>query len=188
MISTSDRESLFQLIKTRALQFGEFKLASGQTSTYYIDGKQVTLESEGLNLLARLILDNLDERVQAVGGMSIGADPITGAVLALAAQESRDLVGFLVRKERKERGTGRQVEGPLRDGMRVAMLEDVVTTGGSTLRAIEALLSQYQVEVVQVVAMVDRLQGGGENLAAAGYPLTALFDITDFGIEPPAEE
>lgn len=186
MISPPDREGLFELIKTHALQFGEFKLASGQTSSYYIDGKQVTLNGEGLSLLTRLILDNLDERVQAVGGMSIGADPITGAVIALAAREGRKLVGFLVRKERKERGTGRQVEGPLRDGMCVAMLEDVVTTGGSTLRAIEALLAEYQVEVVQVVAMVDRLQGGRENLAAAGYPLTALFDITDFGIAPPA--
>ena len=177
------RARLAELIRERALQFGQFTLASGQTSTYYIDGKQVTLHGEGLRLLAEQVLACLDPQVQAVGGMSIGADPITGAVIALAAASGRDLVGFLVRQERKQRGTGRQVEGPLRPGMRVAMLEDVVTTGGSTLRAIAALLGEHQVEVVQVVAMVDRLQGGRENLAAAGYPLTALFEITDFGVE-----
>ena len=181
-----ERQRLYDLIRERALQFGSFTLASGQTSSYYFDGKQVTLHGEGLRLLARLLLRALDPRVEAVGGMSIGADPITGALLAEAAAQGRVLLGFMVRKERKERGTGRQVEGPLRDGLCVAMLEDVVTTGGSTLRALEALRTEYRVEVVQVLAMVNRLQGGRENLAAAGCSLTALFDLTEFDLAPPA--
>jgi orotate phosphoribosyltransferase len=171
------------MIKEHALQFGQFTLASGQTSTYYIDGKEVTLRGEGLHLLASMILDYLDNWVEAVGGMTLGADPIAGAVIAQAAAQGRDLTGFLVRKERKDRGTGKRVEGPLRGGMKVAMLEDTMTTGGSTINAIEALLDEYEVQVVQVITMVDRLQGGRENLQALGYPLVALFEITEFGVE-----
>ena len=178
------RAKLAQLIKARALRFGDFTLASGQKSNYYIDGKQISLSGEGLYLLAGLILDTLAPEVEAVGGMAIGADPIAGAVVALAAGGGRKLDAFIVRKEHKGRGTRQQVEGPLCPGVKVAMLEDVITTGGSTLRAIEALQREYDAEVVSVVAMVDRLQGAGENLAAAGYQLTALFDITELGVRP----
>jgi len=181
-----DRDRLRQLILERSLQFGDFTLASGQKSTYFIDGKQVTLLGEGLCLLARMLLDVLDARAEAVGGMSIGADPIAGAVIALAYERGRELTGFLVRKERKDHGTGKQVEGPLWPGVRVALLEDVITTGGSTLQAIEALQREFAAEVVQVLVMVDRLQGARENLAARGYPLTALYEITDFGIDRPS--
>ncbi|HEY3396147.1 MAG TPA: orotate phosphoribosyltransferase [Armatimonadota bacterium] len=183
---SNERERLQQLIRDRALRFGDFTLASGQKSTYFIDGKQVTLLGEGLYLLAGMILEALDPQVQAVGGMSIGADPIAGAVIALAAAQGRELTGYLVRKERKDHGTGRQVEGPLWEGVRVAMLEDTITTGGSTLQAIDAVEREYQAQVVQVVTMVDRLQGAREALAARGYPLTALYEITEFGIERPA--
>ena len=178
------RDRLAELIKQRALRFGEFSLASGQTSSYYIDGKQISLHGEGLYLLASLILDDLAPQVEAVGGMTLGADPIAGAVAALAAERGRDLAAFIVRKERKERGTRQQVEGPLHPGVRVAVLEDVMTTGGSALRAIEALQREYQADIVQVIVMVDRLQGGRENLAAAGFALTALFDVTDLGVMP----
>jgi orotate phosphoribosyltransferase len=182
MTDSQTRSELQNMIHTQALQFGQFTLASGQTSTYYIDGKEVTLRGRGLYLLASMILDYLDDAVEAVGGMSIGADPITGAVIALAAAQGRSLTGFLVRKQRKERGTTKLVEGPLSPGMKVAMLEDTMTTGGSTLSAIDSLLEEYEVEVVQVLTMVDRLQGGRENLAAAGHTLTSLFEITEFGI------
>ena len=176
------RDKLAQLIKQRALRFGDFTLASGQKSSYYIDGKQVSLNGEGLYLLANLILDSLPAEVEAVGGMAIGADPIAGAVVAVAAAQGRKLDAFIVRKDRKERGTQQQVEGPLRPGVRVAVLEDVITTGGSTLRAIEALQREYDAEVVTVVAMVDRQQGGRANLAAAGFELTALFDVAELGV------
>ena len=173
-----ERQRLYDLIRERALQFGSFTLASGQTSSYYFDGKQVTLHGEGLRLLARLLLRALDPRVEAVGGMSIGADPITGALLAEAAAQGRVLLGFMVRKERKERGTGRQVEGPLRDGLCVAMLEDVVTTGGSTLKAIEKA-REGGLKVARVCVLVDRLEGGREAVEKEA-PLSALFTREDF--------
>jgi orotate phosphoribosyltransferase len=176
------RARLAELIKQHALRFGDFTLASGQKSTYFIDGKLVTLQSEGAYCLARCVLDLLGDEVDAVGGMCIGADPITGAVTALAGQEGRPLIGFLVRKEQKDHGTRKQVEGPLPDGARVVMLEDVVTTGGSTLQAIEAVVREKQATIVKVIAMVDRLQGARDNLQAAGYPLDAIFTIEELGV------
>ena len=179
------RTQLRDLIVERALQFGEFRLASGQTSNYYIDGKQITLDSTGLYCLARVILDQLEgEEVDAVGGMTIGADPIAAAVSALGNCHGMYLDAFLVRKERKERGTGHQVEGPLSEGARVVILEDVITTGGSSLAAIKAVEEECGAQVVRVIAMVDRLQGGRENLAAHGYELTSLFTIEDLGVRP----
>ncbi|MCX7598377.1 MAG: orotate phosphoribosyltransferase [Armatimonadetes bacterium] len=182
----AEKEELRELIATRALRFGDFVLASGQRSTYYIDGKQITLHSRGLYLLARLLMKLIEDwPVEAVGGMSIGADPIAGAIAALAGAEGRPLDAFIVRKEAKERGTRKQVEGPLSEGARVVVLEDVITTGGSSLQAIEALRREVNAEVLGVAAMVDRLQGGRENLGAHGVELRSLFTIRDFGIEPP---
>jgi orotate phosphoribosyltransferase len=179
------RKRLRDLIVERALEFGEFKLASGQTSSYYIDGKQITLNGEGLYCLARVILDQLQgEDVDAVGGMTIGADPIAAAVSVLGTCYGMKLDAFLVRKERKERGTQQRVEGPLSEGQRVVILEDVITTGGSSLAAIEAVEQERGAQVVRVIAMVDRLQGGRENLAGEGYELTSIFSIHDLGIEP----
>ena len=182
---TELRARLRELIIERALQFGEFRLASGQTSNYYIDGKQITLMGEGLYCLARVILDELDgEEVDAVGGMTIGADPIAAAVSSLSVCHGRTMDAFLVRKERKDRGTQQRVEGPLHEGQRVVILEDVITTGGSSLGAIKAVEEERKVEVVHVIAMVDRLQGGREALTEAGYEFTALFTIEDLGVDP----
>lgn len=178
------RARLAEIIKEKALRFGEFVLASGQTSSYYIDGKMVTLDSEGAYLLARCLLDLLgDNEVDAVGGMAIGADPITGAMVALAGAHGRRLSGFMVRKEPKGRGTNQQVEGPLVAGARVAMLEDTITTGGSTLQAIAAVEREKQAHVVKVLAMVDRLQGAREALGGAGYELQAVFTIDELGVK-----
>ncbi len=180
------RDELRDLIRTRALRFGDFTLASGQRSSYYIDGKQVTLHSRGVYLLAVLMLAEIEDLpVDAVGGMSVGADPIAGAMAALAGEQGRELDAFIVRKEPKQRGTRQQVEGPVAEGARVVVLEDTITTGGSSLDAIRALRHEVQAEVLCVLAMVDRLQGGGESLAAEGYSLRSLFTIRDFGIEPP---
>jgi orotate phosphoribosyltransferase len=177
------RARLAELIKEHALRFGDFTLASGQKSTYFIDGKMVTLQAEGLYHLSRCILDLLDEvEVDAVGGMSIGADPITGGVVALAGALGQPLLGFLVRKEQKDHGTRKQVEGPVPEGARVVMLEDVVTTGGSTLQAIAAMERERNAQIVKVIAMVDRLQGARENLGAEGYDLEAIFTIEELGV------
>jgi len=178
------RQRLAELIKSRALRFGDFKLASGQRSNYFIDGKQVTMCGEGAYLLAHLILAELEGlEVDAVGGMAIGADPIAGAVAAISFAEGRPLEAFIVRKEQKQRGMGDRVAGPMKPGARVAVLEDVVTTGGSTLKAIEALKAEHDVEVIAVIAMVDRLQGARENLAAAGYDLKAIFNVKELGVK-----
>ena len=182
------REELHALVKERALQFGDFLLASGQRSTYYFDGKQVSLHGRGLYLLARLMLDLMsDWEADAVGGMSIGADPIAGAMCALAAEHGRALDGVIVRKEPKPRGTRRQVEGPIADGARVVIVEDAVTTGGSSLKAIEALRREVKAEVVGLVALVDRMEGGKENLGCDGCEMRSIFTVRDFGIEPPTK-
>ncbi len=178
------RARLRDLLVERAIQYGHFVLASGQTSTYYVDKTQITLMGEGLYCLARVILDQIDGMdVQAVGGMTIGADPIAGAVSALGICHGRHLDAFIVRKERKERGTRRRVEGPLPQGARVVVLEDVITTGGSAIEAIKAVEEECDATVVQVISMVDRLQGGREAIVAAGYEITALFTVEDLGVE-----
>lgn len=178
------RSRLAELVKEHALRFGDFTLASGQKSTYFIDGKLVTLQAEGAYCLARCILDMIEGvEVDAVGGMSIGADPIAGAVVALAGARKQPLIAFLVRKEQKDHGTRKQVEGPLAEEARVVMLEDVVTTGGSTLQAIEAVEREKQAKVIKVIAMVDRLQGARENLAARGYELQSVFTISELGVQ-----
>ena len=126
------------LIRDKALRFGQFTLASGKQASYYLDGKQVTLDSAGARLIAAGILDLLGHPLpQAVGGMAIGADPITAAVITLAGVRNLPLKGFLVRKEAKGHGTNRFVEGPVQPGDEVVIVEDVVTTGGSSLEAIE---------------------------------------------------
>jgi len=178
------RTRLRDLLVERAIQYGHFVLASGQTSSYYVDKTQITLMGEGLYCLARVILDQIDGTdVQAVGGMTIGADPIAGAVSALGICHGQHLDAFIVRKERKERGTRRRVEGPLPQGARVVVLEDVITTGGSAIEAIKAVEEECDATVVQVIAMVDRLQGGREAIVEAGYEITALFTVEDLGVE-----
>jgi orotate phosphoribosyltransferase len=177
-----DRQRLIELFHERAPRFGEFTLVSGQKSSYYLDGKQVTLHAEGLRLVSEGLLDllaGLD--FSAIGGMSIGADPIIGGVLAVAAARGRALQGFLVRKEAKGHGTQRYIEGPVKPGERVVIVDDVATTGGSSLLAAERA-TEYGCQVVQAVAIVDRLQGAAANFADRGIPFRALLTVEAFGI------
>ncbi|MGE5192639.1 MAG: orotate phosphoribosyltransferase [Deltaproteobacteria bacterium] len=176
---------LIELFRERALKFGDFTLASGKKARYYLDGKQITLHSEGLKLVSEGLLELLDGvDFQAIGGMSIGADPIIGGVLAAAGARGRELLGLLVRKEPKGHGTQRFIEGPVQPGMKVVVVDDVVTTGGSSLLAIDRI-QEFGCEVVQVAAIVDRMEGGAANFAARGLNLKSLLTIRDFGIEPP---
>ncbi len=180
-----DKQALIQLVHDKALRHGEFTLASGKRATYYLDGKQVTLDSTGARLIAEGILELLgDPLPQAVGGMAIGADPITAAVVTMAGVRGLALKGFLVRKEAKGHGTNRFVEGPVEAGDEVVIVEDVVTTGGSSLQAIERV-EAVGLRVRKVIAIIDRLEGGAQAFAARGYPLASLLTIRDFGIEPP---
>jgi orotate phosphoribosyltransferase len=179
-----DRQRLIELFVQHALKRGEFRLKSGQTSTYYLDGRLVTLNAEGLRLIARGILEFVEGvPFDAVGGMSIGADPIVGGVLTVAAERGIPLAGFLVRKEVKDHGTGRAVEGPIRSGLSVVIVEDVVTSGGSALEAVDGV-QELGCKVVRVVGVCDRLQGGGEAFAARGLAYQSLLTIRDLGIEP----
>jgi len=179
-----DRQRLIELFRQHALKFGEFTLASGQKSSYYLDGRLITLHAEGLRLIAQGVLETLaDIDFAAVGGMSIGADPIVGGILTVAAERGRPLLGFLVRKAAKEHGTKRAVEGPVQPGSKVVIVDDVITTGGSSLQAIDHV-QEMGCKVVGVVGVCDRLQGGAEAFAARGIRFQSLLTIRDFGIEP----
>jgi orotate phosphoribosyltransferase len=179
-----NRQRLIELFRQHALKFGEFTLASGKKSNYYLDGRLITLHAEGLRLIAAGVLEALEGiDFAAVGGMSIGADPIVGGVLTVAAERGRPLLGFLVRKAAKEHGTKRAVEGPVQPGSKVVIVDDVITTGGSSLQAIDHV-QEIGCKVVGVVGVCDRLQGGAEAFAARGIPFRSLLTIRDFGIEP----
>ena len=180
-----DRSQLIRLFHERALKFGDFTLASGKKSTYYLDGKQISLHSTGLRQVSLGLLALLnDVPFDAIGGMTIGADPIVGGVLVAAAESGRSLDGFLVRKEAKGHGTQKYVEGPVRPGSKVVVIDDVVTTGGSALQAVDRIV-EFGCEVVCVVGIVDRKEGGAANFAARNLHFRALLSIEDFGIAPP---
>ena len=180
-----DRQRLIELVRERALKFGDFTLASGKRATYYLDGKQVTLDAFSLRLLSQGILDLLaDVEFDAVGGMSIGADPIVAGVLTVAAERGRGLQGVLVRKEPKGHGTQRYLEGPVQPGARVVIVEDVVTTGGSSIQAVERV-REFGANPVVVVTIIDRMEGGRANFERLGVDFRALLTIADFGINPP---
>jgi orotate phosphoribosyltransferase len=182
-----ERDALAALIRQKALRFGEFTLASGKKATYYLDCKQVTLDPTGARLVAEGILDLLagSPLPAAIGGMVIGADPITAAVVTMSSVRGTPIAGFMIRKESKGHGTNQYVEGPVRPGDDVVIVEDVVTTGGSSLAAIERA-EAYGLKVVRVIGIVDRMEGGGPAFADRGYRFSTLFSIRDFGIEPPA--
>lgn len=177
-----DRAALINLIKEKGLEFGDFTLASGKKASFYLDCRRVTLDSQGATLIAAGILEMLgDSLPDAVGGMAIGADPITGAVITLAGIQGKPLRGFIVRKEAKAHGKGRDVEGPIKAGDQVIIVEDVVTTGGSSLQAIEKV-EACGLKVLGVIAIIDRLEGGQEAFASRGISLRTLLTIRDLGI------
>ncbi len=181
-----DRGRLISLLKRDALRTGTFTLASGRTSHYYVDGRRVTLSSMGAALIGAGVLDHIANlpQVAAVGGLTMGADPIVGAVLAVAGAVGRtSLRGFLVRKEAKGHGTGQLVEGPLGPGETVVILDDVATTGGSSLQAVAAV-EAMGCKVAGVIVVLDRLEGAAEAFRARGLDFHALLTIRDLGVEP----
>ena len=179
-----NRDGLITAIKDHALKIGDFTLASGKQAKYYLDCRQVTLDSRSVAIVADGMLETIWERYRptAVGGMAVGAVPITAALLARAETWGQPLRGFFVRKEAKQHGAGRQVEGPVQPGDQVVVVEDVVTTGGSALQAIDACL-EFGLHVQGVVAIIDRLEGGREAFAERGVELTTLLTVDDLGVE-----
>ena len=177
-----DRERLKELVKQQSLRFGDFTLASGKKASFYLDCRQLTLHPQGANQVAAGMLELLGDKLpDAIGGMAIGADPITAATITLAGQRGLNLNGFIVRKEAKQHGMGRQVEGPVTAGQNVIIVEDVVTSGGSALAAVEAARA-FGLKVEGILAVIDRLEGGREAIEAAGLSLKTLLTVRDFGI------
>jgi len=182
------KTELVDLINAKALKRGTFRLASGREASFYLDAKQVVLDAHGSMLVGRAILERfrtLPRMPDAVGGMSIGADPITGAVVTMAGVGGIPLKGFLIRKEPKDHGTKRYVEGPVEPGQRVVIVEDVTTTGGSSLVAIDRA-REFGLVVERVITVIDRLAGAEAAFAAQGIPFESLVTIRDLGIEPDA--
>lgn len=156
---------------------GEFTLTSGKKSNYYFDGKKVTLSPEGAYQVGKAIFDQLAVvEIDAVGGVPVGAYPIVAAVALVSYLEGKPIPAFIVREEAKEHGTQKKIEGHLKEGSRVAMVDDVVTSGGSLLRAIKAV-EAVNCKVVKVIVLLDRHEGGSDKLKAEGYDFSALLSI-----------
>ena len=176
------RSRLLELFKARAVAFGDFTLASGKKSRYYINSKKVLFHGEAISLLGELLYDaTRDLDIRAIGGLEVGAIPMATAAVLRYQQASRTLEGFFVRKQAKGHGSQERLEGLVSAGDRVSVVDDVLTTGESVVQAIEAV-EQRGATVARVVCIVDRLQGARERLA--GYDFRPLFTIRDLGIEP----
>jgi orotate phosphoribosyltransferase len=172
-----DRDLLRQMLLQRSMRFGEFVLSSGATSNYYIDVRKTSLHPAGLKMISKLFWEVLEkDEITAVGGLTLGADPLVAGVVLHAAEAGRALEGFLVRKAVKDHGTRAQVEGNLAGHKRVAILDDVITSGESSIIAAEAAES-YRATIARVVTVVDREQGAAQTFQQKGYPFTALFSI-----------
>jgi orotate phosphoribosyltransferase len=172
----TDHAVLVALLAERSTKRGLFTLASGKQSKYYIDARLTTMSPEGLSVIGPLALSTLRKSgwdIDAIGGLTLGADPISYAISYASADSDRPLRAFTVRKETKAHGTGKLIEGPFREGDRVAVVEDVITTGGSALRAIDAVRAAKGI-VAGVLALVDREEGGRQAIEAAGVPVISL--------------
>jgi len=160
-----------------ALLEGEFTLTSGKKSDYYFEGKRLTLSPEGAYLVGKAVFDQLaDADIDAIGGVAIGGYPMVAAVALVSHLEGKPIPSFIVREETKEHGTRRRIEGHLKEGSRVAIVDDVITTGGSVSRAIEAA-EAAKGKVVKVIVLVDRHEGGSDKLKKQGYDFTAIIDL-----------
>jgi orotate phosphoribosyltransferase len=172
----TDYSALITLLAKRSAKRGRFTLASGKQSDFYIDARLTTMSPDGLAMIGPLGLLRLRETgwsVDAVGGLTLGADPISYAISYASAASDHPLRAFTVRKEPKAHGTGKLLEGPVREGDRVAIIEDVITTGGSALRAIEAVRSA-KASVAGVLALVDREEGGRQAIEKTGVSVVSL--------------
>jgi orotate phosphoribosyltransferase len=178
----SDRDALLEQIKRKAVIHGKVTLSSGKKADYYVDLRRITLDAEAAPLVGRVMLD-LTERWEydAVGGLTLGADPVAASMLHAAAAEGRRLDAFVVRKSEKTHGLQRRIEGPDVKGRRVLAVEDTSTTGGSVLTAVEAL-REAGAEVVGVAVIVDRATGAKERVEAEGCDYVYAYGLDDLGL------
>jgi orotate phosphoribosyltransferase len=181
---SSARDELLELLATRSFRLGEFTLSSGGKSDYYIDCRTTTLHAYGAELTGRVFLELIQQQgwqPQAVGGLTLGADPIVVATSVISSQAGAPIHGFLVRKAEKAHGMGRRVEGFQEKGARVVIVDDVCTTGGSTIQAIEAA-REFGFNIAGVACLVERLEAGGRpavEKAAAPAPFISVFTSND---------
>ncbi|WP_251856952.1 orotate phosphoribosyltransferase [Herbiconiux sp. L3-i23] len=180
---TDARAELIDFIKSDAVFHGDFTLTSGKKATYYVDLRRVSLDHRVAPLIGQVMLDLIVDipEVDAVGGLTMGADPIASSILHQGAARGLAYDAFVVRKEPKDHGRGKQVEGPDVAGKRVIVVEDTSTTGGSPLKAIDALIAAGA-EIAGVAVVVDRATGAKEIIEAAGYPYYAAIDLSDLGL------
>ena len=173
------KDNLLTLLAQKAYRLGDFSLASGKKSSHYVNCKPVSLSGPGLLSISSLFLKQINESDTGVAGLTLGADPLVSGVVMLASQSGIDLSGLIVRKEAKGHGTGAWLEGPLPPkGSVITVLEDVVTTGGSALKAVEKLRTEGYV-VNRVLAIVDREEGGGNSMSKADLDLNSLFFLKE---------
>jgi len=174
------REKLRRIIKDNSILHGKFILSSGKESNYYIDARLSTLHSEGLYLIGRIFLGEIykNSEINVVGGPTMGADPIVGSILSLSHQIGNPLRGFIVRKGEKEHGTGKLIEGNLSSGDKVAIVEDVATTGASIIRAMEAAV-KAGASIRKVLVIVDRKEGAAEKIRDMGHEFFSIFEIKE---------
>ena len=175
-----NKAKLLKQLTEKSYKKGNFTLASGKKSSHYLNCKPVSLNGEGLNLISHLFLELMDSRSKAVAGLTLGADPLVSGLIVKAASQDLDLDGLIIRKEIKSHGTKSGIEGPtLQKGTLVTVLEDVVTTAGSVIKAIKKLRENNYV-VEEVLSIVDRQEGGYEALHNENVQLKSLFTIKDF--------
>ena len=180
----SQTAELAQLLREKSVELGSFTLASGRQSSYYVDARRTTMSARGLELIGELgagVIRDAGWDVGLVGGLTLGADPVAYAIAVASRRGSPQLDAFTVRKEAKGHGARRQIEGCFQEGAKVVVVEDVITTGQSALRAIEAVTAAGGV-VVGVLAVVDREEGGREAIERLGIPLRVLVSLRDLGI------
>lgn len=181
---TENEKQLFQLLQQRSFQRGTFRLASGATSDYYIDGKMVQVFSASAHLIGEVLYERTkDLPIDALGGLEIGAVPLTTAAVISYHLHGRTMEGFWVRDKAKSHGTRKVIEGNLKPGSRVVIVDDVITTGGSSVKAIKEV-REIGCEVVSVLALVDRLQGAAQTFKDEGIVnFQAIFTLRDFGVQ-----
>ncbi len=174
------KNRLKEILQKKSILRGEFTLASGKKSDYYIDARLTTLDPEGVNIIGKIFLEEIGKgsSINAVGGPTMGADPIVGSILAISHEQGSPLQGFLVRKEEKGHGTGKMIEGNLNEGDNVAMVEDVVTTGGSVIKAINAVRDSGA-EVNKLLVIVDREEGAKSKFEDLGVEFYSIFKISE---------
>lgn len=177
-----NEQRLIELVREKALEVGDFTLASGKKASFYLDCRKLTLDSEGAIQVAAGMWEKIENDVpDAVGGMAVGSVPIAAAIICQAGMLQKQLSGFFVRKDAKQHGTGKLVEGPVSPGQTAVIVEDVVTTGGSSVTAIESA-REFGLQINKAITIIDRGQGGAEAFQSIGVELISLLTLEQLGI------